>query len=531
MDEELTHRVVTSYLKSASYMNPGTIVLYGKYKNHRGKIVAIGKDKWGNPTIEIEPIPKGRKKNKVMGLFKVWRADVKEKALAEQAKEEQAKEEQAKAEEAGATKLARLVMADLVEAGLDETRALLAEFEKAVQILDLDPEACEKARKTINEHFTFRLTKKGEPMPPALEAAYVPAVQLSEQAWSKIKIAVTKLPDAGRALFFSLLQNFSLAPAQRKKIEKIARDHDKGFKIRIPGSGAIADMKVLEVYQDLYKRCQGELKLAKDVIAKGKEHSEEGAGATKKRAGSFTVVNAGGFSSEIVDNVAEVMKKAEALAKSSGLGEVCYGDVQVTNTISSKKDSLAFYVASSDSFFVRANVKTDYDTVYVVLHELGHRYARKFLKNDPGVDRLYEILAGEEAGYATTARPKAGDLWKDPKRGGTYRVRQVERKGRDTYVVMENVDDPNVVGRIPLEGYLQTRNTDAPNYKGFVSAYAKNGGPHENFAEMFAFYCMGKLPVSQSVPFEALVFGGPEKETFRFARKVLARHLLESLVR
>ncbi len=75
-------RVATRWVQAA-YFSTDDIVLYGKYKNHRGKIVKFDKDKWGNPTIEIEPIPKGRKKNKVMGLFKVWRADVKEKALAE----------------------------------------------------------------------------------------------------------------------------------------------------------------------------------------------------------------------------------------------------------------------------------------------------------------------------------------------------------------------------------------------------------------------------------------------------------------
>jgi len=85
----LAHRVA-SRIVQAAYLNVGNIVLYGKYKNKRGRIVAVGKDKWGNPTIEIEPIQKGRKQNKVFGLFKVWRADVKEKMLAEQA--EQAKQ-------------------------------------------------------------------------------------------------------------------------------------------------------------------------------------------------------------------------------------------------------------------------------------------------------------------------------------------------------------------------------------------------------------------------------------------------------
>lgn len=79
------HRVAARYLVSTGYFELGSIVLYGKYKNKRGKIVAFGTDKWGNPTIEVEPIPKGRKQNKVIGLYKIWRADVKEKALAEQA--------------------------------------------------------------------------------------------------------------------------------------------------------------------------------------------------------------------------------------------------------------------------------------------------------------------------------------------------------------------------------------------------------------------------------------------------------------
>ena len=74
----------------AAYFEVGDRVTYGKYKNHTGIVRSFGQDKWGNPTIEIEPVPKGRKQNKVMGLFKIWRADVKEKVLAEQAAEAEA---------------------------------------------------------------------------------------------------------------------------------------------------------------------------------------------------------------------------------------------------------------------------------------------------------------------------------------------------------------------------------------------------------------------------------------------------------
>ena len=60
-----------------SYFKLGDEILLGKYKTTKGKIIGYSEDKWGNPALEIEPIPKGRKQNKIIGLFKVWRADIK----------------------------------------------------------------------------------------------------------------------------------------------------------------------------------------------------------------------------------------------------------------------------------------------------------------------------------------------------------------------------------------------------------------------------------------------------------------------
>jgi len=79
-------RVAIRYLVAKGYFEIGTIILYGKWKNKRGKIVAFSKDHWGNPIVEVEPIPKGRKSNKFLNLYHFWRADVKEKALAEKDK-------------------------------------------------------------------------------------------------------------------------------------------------------------------------------------------------------------------------------------------------------------------------------------------------------------------------------------------------------------------------------------------------------------------------------------------------------------
>ena len=56
-----------------SYFKLGDEIRFGKYKNMKGRIVAFGEDERGHPTIEVEPIPRGRKKNKILGLFRIWK--------------------------------------------------------------------------------------------------------------------------------------------------------------------------------------------------------------------------------------------------------------------------------------------------------------------------------------------------------------------------------------------------------------------------------------------------------------------------
>ena len=75
-DLALPRRVVARFLLASQYFNVGDIVLYGKWKNKRGILKSFGQDPHGNPTATIEPVPKGRKQDVVMGLFKFWRADV-----------------------------------------------------------------------------------------------------------------------------------------------------------------------------------------------------------------------------------------------------------------------------------------------------------------------------------------------------------------------------------------------------------------------------------------------------------------------
>ena len=70
----VAQRVASRFLRRAGYFNPGDFIWMGKYKNRLGQIIAIGVDDKGNPTVTIRPVPKGRKQDKTIGLFKIWKA-------------------------------------------------------------------------------------------------------------------------------------------------------------------------------------------------------------------------------------------------------------------------------------------------------------------------------------------------------------------------------------------------------------------------------------------------------------------------
>lgn len=91
--EPLVHKLARRF--QAAFFNVGDIILYGKYKNKKGKIISFGKNDKGQPTVEIEPIPKGRKKNKVMGLFKIWNVSKKDEAIAEKQMQDEKNKEAA----------------------------------------------------------------------------------------------------------------------------------------------------------------------------------------------------------------------------------------------------------------------------------------------------------------------------------------------------------------------------------------------------------------------------------------------------
>jgi hypothetical protein len=57
--------------KEGAYLSVGDFVLYGKYKNKKGRIKAFKTNAKGDPVVVVEPVPKGRKQPKELVFLKV----------------------------------------------------------------------------------------------------------------------------------------------------------------------------------------------------------------------------------------------------------------------------------------------------------------------------------------------------------------------------------------------------------------------------------------------------------------------------
>jgi len=60
---------------NAGPFHVGDDVKWGKYKNKSAKIKRVFNDEKDHVAVELEPHPKGRKKNVEIGLYKIWKDD------------------------------------------------------------------------------------------------------------------------------------------------------------------------------------------------------------------------------------------------------------------------------------------------------------------------------------------------------------------------------------------------------------------------------------------------------------------------
>ncbi len=410
--------------------------------------------------------------------------------------------------------VARRFMADAIANPQD----LLQKYDDAVRhVADLEPTLpkMREAQKVIDQNGGFDVAKgkayRNELAPhenELLNDVYFKHLAIYRFA-AKVNLDVFKRVNAW-SLFLAILQQYELAPATRKTIEAAAKFFAKA-RVQRP-KPAVA----LDAYENFLKVLRSYSMAAHDAIAHGKPRAGGAAGQElvpeKVRAGPFTLINTGGFSDAVIAECAKVVEVAAHQLQSHGLGMVCYGDVLISNTLMGS-NILAFYMISKDEMFVRANLKgKEGAAVHTVVHELGHRLQWKFVP--PGKQKEIEHIYRTIARNHSEARSEAIDrVWKDPSlkpkvgdslvsKGEEYKVSGFDVSPKGEIIVQLKREVPDAPGlvqhaKVGLESYAAMKGIlPKINHSGFVTGYARKDAG-ENFAEMIAFYCAGKLPEDQ----------------------------------
>lgn len=293
----------------------------------------------------------------------------------------------------------------------------------------------------------------------------------------------------------ALLQSYELTPTQRRKVESIAKFWAAKHKAR-----AIPAAKLLDTYFKMLETIRAHY-AALEAIVSSSPLLDEG---SKIQAGSFNLVNTGGFDAKVMADTAALVAKGEQLVKAKGFGKICYGDVHITRQIS-KQRTLAFYQIKSDEMFVRAGVRLNVDSLHVFIHELGHRLQLRFLPPSKTAElkELYQKHKRQSRGIQDqVVFPEIGE--EVPYRGKVLQVVKLE-PARSRIVLKLKGDESNAVYTIPLQKWKSPSQPDpGPKAGGFVTPYAGTD-PEENFAELFAFYCLGRLSPEHVADLEAIL--------------------------
>lgn len=297
-------------------------------------------------------------------------------------------------------------------------------------------------------------------------------------------------------LFLAILQQYELPTGIRKSVEAASKFYAKARNIVPRG------FDVVDVYEKLIAEHRKYLAVAQEAISKGRPHGSD-PNAKKWRAGSFELVNTGGFGDAAMERVAKLVEEAEKLLRAKKLGGVCYGKILVSQKLAN--NVAAFYMPSKDEMFVRADLKTDDKTLDTVIHELAHRMEETTHKSKAGaiktLHKIYKIQHDDTPIRVDSIPfPSPGDEIQID----TKNLWQVEKViGQEVYLIHDS--DPSRTAKTSVDGWYRMKGAPIRRAK-FVSQYAKRS-PSENFAVMVALYCMGKLPNDNVEDLEKILYG------------------------
>ena len=222
------------------------------------------------------------------------------------------------------------------------------------------------------------------------------------------------------------------------------------------------------------------------------------------KVGSFNVHNVIGASGTELAAFKKVIAAAEKMVRKNsvpGFTKVLYGEIYYVGNISRSR-AAAWYNINEDVLYTRPTKKWGMDEVEVLLHELGHRYWRKFVSKDKKHEWFLHHLSvsGRNVDFEV-AMPEVGDALRlrIPRmpRGWRPVVSRIE-DGEYWFTLPNGSERSHSVFSMRKFLYAQARN-EAKQSK-YPTAYSATN-QEEHFCEAVSLMSVGKLPPVHSGPF------------------------------
>ena len=214
--------------------------------------------------------------------------------------------------------------------------------------------------------------------------------------------------------------------------------------------------------------------------------------------GPFMVHNTMGLAGDDLDGIKNALQKAGVLLKGSsipGVEHVLYGDVMIVGKLK-KGTTVAWYYEDEDTVYVRPFKNAGFDELHSIIHELGHRYIRKFVNRNmwsewvryhtkivytrPSDTRMPGV--GEELPFTVSGMGKSNPI--------------VKRIDGDKFYITET----GFITKSVIKNHID----DATKYPTAYSAKSE----HEHFCEAMAHRVMGKLKEPNLGNFKSIVEDG-----------------------
>ena len=237
-----------------------------------------------------------------------------------------------------------------------------------------------------------------------------------------------------------------------------------------------------------YDLNEKKINLLLDASYKWADRIEGEEGEQTFKLGPFTIVNTLGLNGTDLDGVKDTLGKVIRLTANVPLRDfhkVLYGEIYLVGKLQNAK-TLAWYYISEDYIHVRPFTRYREDFAQALIHELAHRYWKKFMdlkKKVQWTTHHSDLIRGAEHAIHFTT-PKPGDKLPDGKSSVTVKEIKPNNRGVLSIYLEEG-------GLITLNSYWNFQST-LLRQKALPTPYSVTNS-EEHFCEATALLATGKL--------------------------------------